>query len=71
MRPVVLLLFVLAGCSSGVKHESRQLTCIGFCAETTVKHNTPRTACEGECPGEPPQVSEPLTPGQAKPRNPK
>lgn len=40
MRHVVLILFVLAGCSSGVKHDSRQLTCLGFCAETTVKHSS-------------------------------
>lgn len=35
----LLVILLLAGCSSGVKHETRSLLCVGFCSETNVKHN--------------------------------
>jgi len=33
-----LLLALLAGCASTVKHETTALQCLGFCAFTNVNH---------------------------------
>ena len=39
---IVLLCTVvlLSACTGTTRHSSRQLTCVGFCAETEVNHKT-------------------------------
>ena len=39
MVPLALLC-LCAGCGSNVRHNSRSLTCLGFCAETDITHKT-------------------------------
>lgn len=54
----VVAALVVAGCSStGVTHNSRQLTCLGFCAETTIKHTVPGEKPDEEKPEQKPEVS--------------
>ena len=48
MLPLVLLC-LCAGCAgSKTTHETRTLTCLGFCNETAVKHETAKPAAKPE-----------------------
>jgi len=52
---VFAAVLVMSGCSGSVRHNSRTLTCLGFCNETEVTHKTDRPVeVETEPKKEPP-----------------
>ena len=39
---------MLSACTGTVEHRTRQLTCLGFCAETEVNHNNTKPEPENK-----------------------
>lgn len=45
-----LIVLLLAGCSSGVKHETTSLQCLGFCSFTNVNHESAKDEANDKAP---------------------